>query len=321
MANTTKSQSWNWRRVACVVCAVALVVNGQNQAYAVDGASSVHESTSSSGHGSSVVPWLVIGAAILAAGAVALSKHAKATNALENDASLLENGPRLPDAFTVGTFAVQGYAQSGWPMVIDFQPKPNTCTWLEISVGGKWYYGRIIDVDGQAGRRFIRLDLPDGVPTATPAMYVIHSATPACPPGTPPQHIASPVEVYGIGAGPRAVGSVAINQLEFGPSSPHFPNEQAAIAYHAGANFNRAKVEVLRFESLHPGQIDVKVVHVRPSDPVGLGKHAEMWDGTDLAGHLSRGLHRLQVRAWFTGSDDKSWVGAISPASVKVSGQ
>lgn len=270
------------------------------------------------------VPWAIGLGAI--ATALAIASHAKERGAVVSDQNLLANGPRFPDSYAVGVFAVQGYVASSWPVVVDFLSKPGTCTTLEISVAQKLEFGDIIDWDGRRGRQLIKIVLPAGksrrtalLPTrneARVAMYVIHSRSPAC--GEAGPQTPEAIEVYGIGAGERAVGSVAIDNLQFGPSRPRFPKEQVAIGYEAKSAFNHASVEILRYDQTTPGVITVQRVKTRRTDPVQLGTNSgEAWNGTGDTGARSIGVHRLQVRGWFT-ENDKSWVGAISPTSVQV---
>jgi hypothetical protein len=264
--------------------------------------------------GAGWVPWAIVGA-----GAAILATRMFQQRAYADDNSLAANGPRFPDSFTVGTFAVQGYFKDGWPFVLDFLPQPDSCTVLEISLHQKVMYALLLDRDGRSGRRLVQAKLPPGIAERPQsALYVVRSERPACAAQTGASHDPSPVEVYGIGGGPRAVGSVAIDQLRFEPAAPQLPQEQVQIGYRAKSGFNHASVEILRFHQEQPGRIDVQRVRARRVDGLAPGSvNADSWDGKLDGGQRSLGVHRLQVRAWFT-ENDRSWVGAISPASVRV---
>ena len=270
-------------------------------------------------------PW-AIGLGALAITAIAVAANAKKNGTAASDQGLLANGPRFPDTYGVGVFAVQGYLGDGWPVVVDFLSQPGTCTTLEISVGDRLVSSEALDWDGLGGRQFKRIDLPPsrqkrapgfrGREPASVAMYVINSRSPAC--GQPGPRNAAAIEVYGIGAGPRAVGSVAIDHLSFGPARPHFPNEQVAIGYEARNPFNHASVEILRYEVTTPGVINVQRIKSSRTDTVLVGPNSGgAWNGMSDTGVRSTGVHRLQVRGWYT-ENDRSWVGAISPSSVQV---
>ena len=274
---------------------------------------------SGSSRGKEWLPWVIAGGVI---GAVAIASRANQANAHVDEDALGTNGPRFPDSYTVGTFAVQGYFGGGWPIVIDYFPQPSTCTWLEVSIDQTLRVLRPLDRDGSGGRRLVRIDVgPEYLPKgARSAVYAVHSVHPTCPEGRKiPSDDAtpSPVEVYGIGAGPRAVGSVAIDELQFGPDELRFPQDRATIAYRAASEFNHASVEILRYSQEPSGQINVDRVSAQRVAVVPGQNQGAPWGGKGESGGPSLGMHRLQVRAWYT-ENDKSWVGAISPASVYV---
>ena len=270
-------------------------------------------------HENSWVPWSILGVV----GAALLASQMKENKTYVDDDTLAANGPRFPDSYNVGTFAVQGYVQDRWPLVIDLRAMPDSCTWLEVNMEQRPVFSRLLDVDGKAGRQLITLRLPDRITDkARSALYFIRSEKPACSGGERPvpagSSAASPIEIYGIGAGPRAVGSVAVDQLLFAPAAPKFPQERASVAYRLQSGFNHVAVEILRFDKQSPDQIEVRRIFAKRNFNVRPGTITdEPWDGRNQAGQRSLGLHRLQVRAWFT-ENDRSWVGAISPDSVRV---
>ncbi|MDC8759673.1 hypothetical protein [Janthinobacterium fluminis] len=233
-----------------------------------------------------------------------------------NEEDLALNGPRMLDSYPVGTFAVYGFTNDGWPLVVDFLPKPNSCTWLDVMLNQERVFSRLLDMDGRSGRRLVRVDLPHGITKqARAALYIVQSEQRSCDAGAAPP---APVEVYGIGAGPRAIGSVAVDQLLFEPALPRVPQEPARISYRVKSNFNHASVEILRYLASPSGLIQVQRVRANRADALSPGLIVgQPWDGQDQSGKRSLGVHRLQVRAWFN-EGDPSWVGAISPASVTI---
>lgn len=259
------------------------------------------------------MPWAAIGAA------ADLASRLFQQRTYADDDTLAANGPRFPDSFEVGTFAVQGYFKDGWPLVVDFLAQPDSCTMLEVSMNQKVVYTQLLDPDGRSGRRLRQVKLPVGIAErARSALYVVRSERPACEAQRGGTNDVSPVEVYGIGGGPRAVGSVAVDQLRFEPAAPRLPKERVQIGYRVKSGFNHASVEILRFNEEPPGRINVQRVRARRTDGLAPNSvNVDSWDGQDDRGRRSLGVHRLQVRAWFT-ENDRSWVGAISPASVRV---
>jgi hypothetical protein len=240
-----------------------------------------------------------------------------------NDDYLELNGPRFAVTQKVGTFVVEGYIRGGWPFVVDFLPQADTCTELNVYMAEKQVFSHLLDADGRSGRRLLKVVLPDNIAAAArPALYVLRSTRPACGRrGGGADGGAVSVEVYGIGCGPRAVGSVAVDRLVFGPPLPKLPRELVQVGYRMQWPFNHVAVEVLRFR--RSGADDIEVERVATLDPeLGGGLPAgevagRTWDGRNGAAVLSLGLHRLQVRAWLAG-DDRSWVGAISPGAVRI---
>jgi hypothetical protein len=280
------------------------------------GPTSKEHQPGSASRGNEWVPWAIIGGVI---GAAAIAASAKDSNAHVTAEMLNTNGPRFPDSYSVGTFGVQGYVRTGWPVAIDFVSQPDTCTWLEISADQR-SFSTVLDFEGRGGRRLVRIDLPDILaPSPRPAVFVVHSVRPTCPNHKAPsdKRTPSPVEVYGIGAGPHAVGSVAIDELQFGPPELRGPKDQATIAYRAESEFNHVSVEILRYDENPPGQFNVYRVTAKNADVAPGQNKGDPWDGKNDSGARSLGVHRLQVRAWYT-ENDQSWVGAISPSSVYV---
>ncbi|TDN62263.1 hypothetical protein [Paraburkholderia sp. BL10I2N1] len=237
--------------------------------------------------------------------------------------SLLERGPQFPVTLSIGSFTVEGFTRGGWPFVIDFLPQPDSCTWLAVSTGEKSYAGILLDMDGHAGRHVAKVNLPDEIgPNPRPGEYIVYSERQACTSTTGGGQQAarpfSPIAVYGIGAGPRAVGSVAINNVQFGPPTPRFPQESATFGYNTVNFFVRASEEILRFEETGEGQWSVGVVHATQLDALPHGPHRGSWDGKDGGGERKPGIYHLQVRVWNTLNDEKSWGGALSPDSVHI---
>jgi hypothetical protein len=237
--------------------------------------------------------------------------------------SLLKNGPQFPVSLSVGSFIVQGFMRGGWPFVIDVAPQPDSCTWLALSAGEKSYPGVMLDADGRTGRHVIKVPLPDDIgSTPQPGQYAVYSVQRACTSATGGDRQTvrpfSPVAVYGIGGGPRAIGSVAVNNLQFGPPAPRFPQQSASIGYTAIRDFGRGSEDILRFDQTALNQVNVALIGSTQHDPLQKGTHNGSWNGTDGGGVRVPGVYRLQVRVWDTLNDERSWAGAISPDSVHI---
>lgn len=229
--------------------------------------------------------------------------------------ALLENGPELPTSFPDGSFSVRGFARDGWPIVVDFEPQPGTVTQLEVTVPrGNRQTTRtlILDPDGTGGRQLIKLEMPDaGADQPTPATYFVSSLPIAQLDADQPQSVnAIPLKVYGIGGGPSAVGSVAIERVNFDRA-----DVGARFGFVAKSQFSRARAQIQRLRAGGTATEIVPVFEARASN-VSLGSHGGSWPGMAPGSSApSRGPHRLQVTAWFT-TDDRSWVAALAPDIV-----
>lgn len=229
--------------------------------------------------------------------------------------ALLENGPELPVSYPDGSFAVRGFARDGWPVVVDFAPQPGTVTQLEVTVAndeGSTKRTVILDPDGLHGRQLVKVAMPaGGSPVPTPATYFI-SSIPIAPLDTdrPASVRAAPLQVYGIGGGPRAVGSVAIEQLAFSRASVG-----ARFSYFAKSEFSQARAQVQQFRRAGDRSEIVPIFDSRKSN-LSVGRQTGDWPGTAAGSPApSRGVHRLQVTGWYT-TDDRSWVAALAPDLV-----
>jgi hypothetical protein len=229
--------------------------------------------------------------------------------------SLLENGPELPVSYPDGSFSVRGFTRDGWPVVVDFAPERGTVTQLEVTVAtdkGSTKRTIILDPDGLHGRQLVKVEMPAGgsrVPT--PATYFI-SSIPIAPLDTDRTASvrAAPLQVYGIGGGPRAIGSVAIEQLAFSRASVG-----ARFSYFAKSEFSQARAQVQQFRRTGDSSEIVPIFDSRKSN-LSVGRQTGDWPGTAAGSPApSRGVHRLQVTGWFT-TDDRSWVAALAPDLV-----
>lgn len=271
--------------------------------------------TPTQSNGDSALPVIAGVGVAVALGALIFGRHGGHRNSGEKlpDGHYLEkNGPQMPVTYPVGSFSMRGFTRDNWPIVVDFLPLKNTRTTLDVIIDSRKISTLIIDSNGLAGRHLEKLTMPANGWAKKPkaATYLVRSVymDRNGNEGGP-----APVEVYGIGGGPRAVGSVAIEQLQFGGR----PGHPAQFAYHAKSPFNHVRTEVVRFDS------DDKAIHIArvmegSEEDVIVGTHSGSWDGRDTAsGIASMGVHRFQVRAWFT-SDDKSWVGAVAPSLLTI---
>lgn len=233
-----------------------------------------------------------------------------------SERTLLLEGPQLPVTYPDGSLAVRGFARDGWPIVVDFQPEPGTVTELQVTIDRRTQKF-VLDPDGSGGRQLAHLVMPatGRARTPKPATYLISSLPIASFDVDQPQGAAqpAPLQVYGVGGGPRAVGSVAIENVRF--KRPTQAPQGAQFSYFAKSQFQRARAQV---QQLHRsgGTIQLRPVFNSIQSNLFVGPQSGSWSGSDAASATpSRGLHRLQVTAWFT-TDDRSWVAALAPDLV-----
>jgi len=230
---------------------------------------------------------------------------------LPSPKELDREGPRLPREQPLGHFQAEGYAQSGWPVVVDFEATPGTETWLEVRIkGGK---PQKFPLSGGAGRR-VEVVYLAGEPAETPraARFTLHSASPRA--GGKPAY--RPLRTYAIGAGPHAVGSTTVWIESFGPRGTRLP---ADIRYTIASRriFQQSVVELLRLP-----RSGNKLTRVGSALPSALteGRHGGSWAQLRVSPKVAQGTFALQTRAWRLGTNlaQRDWTVAVAPNYVVV---
>lgn len=337
-----------WHRGLCVVISLALCALTPTSAWAesqpqyplstTDTSNAVPQSTgastqaSAAGKGQShdsyddgrgkgggsnwLIPALIVGAVAL----FAINKHLNTEKTEQRDEhegmrQLLRDGPQMPTQFNASAFGIRAPVRSGWPIVVDYaQHKPGRVL-LRISVPGAEIVTYRLDQFG-LGRHLLRFDLPPFLgDSVRPAVFALTAADEQT--GT---ETIEGFTVYGIGCGPRAVGSIAVDQLEFNPGEVRVQNgDTASFAFHSKSDFDNSAVEYLRITQ-SPDGARKRYVNGQRIGSVRRGSRVEAaptqrWNGQDEQARTSRGRHQLQVRVWDDGGD---WIGAWSDSLVQV---
>lgn len=231
---------------------------------------------------------------------------------------LFEDGPRFESAFSMACIPVRGFVRGGWPLVIDYQADPGTVASVEIHVEGRDPV--VIPLRRGSEHNLLKLRLPDQLGNElSPALLLVRAVKDQ--PGAP---VLGRINVFGLGAGPRAVGSVAIDQVDFQPGTMSLgKKETARFSFYSRSDFNRAAAEVLRVIN-RDGELQVRLARSIPFDGgvaagtwVGRDKPL-IWDGTDADRQPSLGQHLMQVRAWLSAQAGGDWVAAWSAWTVEV---
>jgi hypothetical protein len=190
---------------------------------------------------------------------------------VETARTLLQDGPVVSLPSGAGAFTVQGFLRGGWPIVVDYAPQPGTRTLLTIVLEVPTKMGAlvlpmpiqlapiVVDPDGNSGRRLFKLNAidlpavvsgPDG-PKVVIADFSLQSYKLQNGQVARDDHnrrIIAPLQVIGIGAGPRAVGSISITDVQFGPAtiSQQMASASASFSYLIKQGFDHIDADIWR---------------------------------------------------------------------------
>jgi hypothetical protein len=242
-------------------------------------------------------------------------------------ANLDKHGPQLPPLYSMSTFSVMGFTRGGWPVVIDYLLEKDSL--LMVIVAPEGSTPLIYRLEGKKGHWQSRLQIPAGVgDQPRVAQYVIQTLD-----NNVGQVGPSHVHIHGIAAGPKAVGSIGIDQVNFGPGTLTVAkHDKIPYSFHSMFDFKNTEVTFVRLAQ-YKGEIVAAAVSNKSTGSINKGalKNGE-WDGSTKMGELpssyppelqqwlrdSRGQHVLQVRAWYGVKDGGDWVTALSDTMVTV---
>lgn len=263
-----------------------------------------------------LIPAVVAGAAALFAIGKTLAEEKVDTR--DDDAAtraLLRDGPQLAAQYNGSAFGVRGLVRGGWPVVVDYAQQRPGRVLLRIAIPGAETVSYRLDKFG-LGRHLLRFELPGFLgDRLQPAVIALTAADPDTG-----RETIDGFSVLGLGIGPRAVGSVAVDRLEFDPGQLRpARGETAGYAFHSRSDFDHAAVEFMQVTQ-SPDGVRKRYVRGQRLGPVQRDQRFESpperrWDGRDERAQLSSGRHQLQVRVWDEGGD---WVGAWSESVVLV---
>jgi hypothetical protein len=132
---------------------------------------------------------------------------------------LAEAGPQLQHEYSMSCLSVRGFVKGGWPMVLDYESDGASMAAIEIHAegAGKSY---VYQLEHKQQRQIVKFELPLWLgDTPRPALVLVRALK-----DQPGGIRLARMRIYGMGAGPRAVGSVAIDQVEFVPTAMHVPS-------------------------------------------------------------------------------------------------
>ena len=226
-----------------------------------------------------------------------------------------KEGPQFPDVYNMSDFSIEAYAKGNWPMVIDFELEQQSVVLLTIMMEGvePFYY----HLNGNTlARHQEKLTIPTRFgDAAKPATYSIRGLSAVVGEAKPVF-----LRLFGIGAGPKAVGSLKIDELRFQPGKirPQ-QKEKASFSFHSHEDFTKAEAEFWQVGRIAngpiiPRRVDVEKIKniVRRDERV-----SSSWQGKGN-GKPVTGQFQLQVCAWVEGRDGGDWATALSPELVIV---
>jgi hypothetical protein len=233
--------------------------------------------------------------------------------------ALAREGPRLPAAYAFASLRLEAVVKGGWPVVVAYELAPGAAAEIEFALAdGNAQRFRLPAPPAGAARerRLLTAELPPWMgkvlATGTVSVHLEHAGDGSLP----------PVRLFGLGCGPLAVGSVAIDEVVFEPGRLRLAaGERAFYGFHSKSDFSKAGIDIARLEGRGDG---ARLVRVR-SEPVTqsvardawVGREPPLsWNGRDQSGAPSTGAHLLYVRAW--APDPGDWVIAWSPRAVEV---
>jgi hypothetical protein len=232
-----------------------------------------------------------------------IHNYNKSPNKLGHD------GPQVPKSVIMNGFTIKGLVYPNWPIVLDFKLDSPGAVEMEIVAADNHRHRVIIrNVPNRRAYAIFRLPADFGNRLQT-AIFQVHSIP--NPGATAP---APNLRAYGIGAGEKAVGSVAIDQLTFQPATIHpQAHEAASFGFHAHSAFDVVRAEFV-FTTLYNGQVLVQQDQEKKLSPIPEGERAKgTWEGKGKPGE-----HMLQIRAWRGLQNGGDWVVAWSPDIVDV---
>jgi hypothetical protein len=219
-----------------------------------------------------------------------------------------DGGPRMEREFYVNRFEFKAFARGGWPCVVDYDLPPNTSAVFTVRhENGQTHEVRLDP--RRIGNWEAKFDLPvsfGDLSVATYGMNVVVGQSPQ------PQNF----RLYAIGCGPKAVGSVTIDRLQFGPKVIKLSvSDLSTYGFRARQTFNKVRAEFMHTTLLPNGLANKRVADEN------LGRVSAGEEPLSRQRKVSRswtGDYSLQVRAWERADLGGDWVLAWSHELVRV---
>lgn len=236
----------------------------------------------------------------------------------------LAKGPALANQFTLSDLTINGYVTGGWPIAVDYQlSRPGS---LVLSVSSDKTDPVSIAMNGSTpGRRLQIFHLPSQIGSSPQTAQIRVHATEKFA----DTEIPLPVKIFGIACGPNAVGSIGIDQVNFGPGSVQVSlQQQANYFFFSHKSFDKVSAAFRKVEDrngvigisgiVKEETIDMPAIDESVGRWIGTREAPRVWNGKTKNNQTSQGFHVLQVRAWFGDTKKRDWGVALSPDWVEI---
>ena len=244
-----------------------------------------------------------VGLGVLLGVAIAGLAHNSSAGAMLND-----HGPQFPDLLHESAFHVTGFVHGGWPLVVDYEPSVGSYVVLSVTNPDVPPFSAVLPA-AQGRRRLLVLRIPssfgDGLRIAN---FSIESTA------SQRDRTLSYLRIYGIGCGPRAVGSVAIDQLRFGPQIITSSRPETQLSFHSHTKFDRVRSEFMQIALVD------NCVEGQKVDDKSINRHVDAEESVQDTWNAKKarpGQIQFRVRGWMTRDNGGDWVSAFSPELVR----
>jgi len=229
---------------------------------------------------------------------------------------LKSHGPQLPKAFDMNNLHIAGFVQDGWPIAVEYALAGTVAAHCIIATSHKRGEFALPPTDG--ARHIVLARLPSGYAEKPGvADYWIRldaSPLPVSPSGWPG------LRIYGVAAGPHAVGSVAIDQVSLAPTDKAIrvsAGDVALFGFHSHSDFDSVIAE---FWLVAPYQ-GRNLVTVEDKDTVNVppvGEDERVQSLRWQPQNVRSGDHIVRIVAWRGIDRGADWVSTLSADMVNV---
>lgn len=220
---------------------------------------------------------------------------------------LYRTGAQLPRSFNMSDFSFTAFAKGGWPMVADYELEKGGSGTITIEVKDVQPFVQPLIATGQ--RQETMFTLPDRFGNKPQAARITIKAVAAGQPAG--------LNIYALGAGDKAVGSVTIDEINFQPGRINTSRgERVGYSFHSRNDYINVSAEFWIGKFSGRALVTTLVYTNKLGSIRRDGRRSRQWDGKKSVGRgFSIGAHQLHLNAR-TGNAD--WLLVWSGRAVIV---